>query len=165
MTDLASVKVRPARPEDAALLAALIHELAAYERAPESCHATADAVATQLFGPRPAAEALVAEVDGEPAGFALFFPCFSTWECAPGLYLEDLFVRPALRGRGAGRTLLLALTRIAVDRGWRRLDLSVLDWNAPAIAFYEALGARPQSEWTTFRLEAKALASLAGSDH
>jgi GNAT superfamily N-acetyltransferase len=143
----------------------MIHELATYERAPEACHATADAVTAQLFGPRPAAEALVAEVDGVPAGFALFFPSFSTWECAPGLYLEDLFVRPELRGRGAGLALFRALADLAAARGYRRMDFSVLDWNTPAIGFYTALGARPQSEWTTFRLDAETLARLSSASH
>lgn len=159
-----SPTIRPATPADAELIAKLVHELALYERAPEDCHATPDAVRATLFGPRPAAEAIIAEINGEPCGFAVFFHNYSTWECAPGLYVEDLFVRPAWRRRGIGRALLARLASIARHRGCKRMELSVLDWNKPARDFYASIGMAAQAEWTTYRAEAPAIAALADED-
>ena len=155
--------IRPAEPEDVALLLELIHELASYEKAPQEAVATPDLLHSALFGERPSAEAVIAEWQGEPAGFALFFHNFSTWLGKPGLYLEDLFVREDRRGRGIGKALLLHLARIARERGCGRMEWSVLDWNRPAIEFYEALGAKRQSEWTVYRLDAWALDKLSRS--
>jgi len=156
----AGVIVRPAREDDVPLIGALIRELADYERAPERAVATDDDLRAALFGERPAAEVLIVSVDSEPVGFALFFHNFSTWTGRRGLYLEDLFVRPTARRRGAGRILLGALGRIAVERGCARMDWAVLDWNDPAIAFYRTLGAEPLDEWTIFRLSGASLAAL-----
>lgn len=153
--------IRPARPEDAPALAGLIRDLAVYERLEGQARASADDLRRHLFGPRPYAEALVAEAGGEAVGFALFFHTFSTFRGAPGLYLEDLFVRPDHRGEGIGKALLASLARIAVDRGCARFEWAVLDWNEPSIAFYRALGARPMDEWTTYRVDDEALARLA----
>jgi len=156
----AGVVVRPARESDVPLIGALIRELAEYERAPERAVATDDDLRVALFGARPAAEVLLVSVDGEAVGFALWFHNFSTWTGRRGLYLEDLFVRPTARRRGAGRVLLGALGRIAVERGCARMDWAVLDWNEPAIAFYKTLGAEPLDEWTIFRLSGASLAAL-----
>jgi GNAT superfamily N-acetyltransferase len=153
--------IRPARPEDAELLVTLVHELAVYEKLEQHAVASPDAFRRHLFGPNPAAEAAVAEVAGEPAGFALWFATFSTFRGQPGLYLEDIFVRPACRGRGIGKALLAAVARRAVDRGCGRLEWSVLNWNAPAIGFYRALGARPMDEWTVYRIDDEPLRRLA----
>ena len=117
----------------------------------------------KLFGPRPYAEVLIGEVDGEALGFALFFHNFSTFEGRPGIYLEDLFVRPEARGQGLGKALLAELARIAVERGCARLEWWVLDWNEPSIGFYKSLGARPMDEWTVMRVDGAALAALAES--
>lgn len=152
--------IRPARPGDEKLLIDLIRELAVYEKAPEEAVATPELIHQALFGERPTAEAVIAEWDGQPAGFALFFHNFSTWLGKPGLYLEDLFVREAMRGKGIGKALLLHLAGIARERGCGRMEWSVLDWNSPAIDFYQSLGARPQSEWTIYRLDANALSAL-----
>jgi GNAT superfamily N-acetyltransferase len=157
----AGLVLRPARADDAPLILALVRELAEYERAPDQCHATEAALRETLFGPAPQAEVVVAEWDGAPAGFALFFHNYSTWEARRGLYLEDLFVRPASRGRGIGRALLEHLARVAVARGCGRFEWSVLDWNEPAIGFYRALGARPMDEWTIMRVDGDALRALA----
>ncbi len=151
------VRIRTARPGDEPLIVQFIAELAEYERLSHEAKATPEAIARNLFGPRPYAEAILAFVNDEPAGFALFFHTFSTFRAQPGLYLEDLFVRPAYRGRGLGKALLTGLARLAVDRGCGRLEWSVLDWNQPAIDFYESLGARPMSEWTVYRLDESAL--------
>jgi len=155
-----SLTIRPAGPEDIDELLALIHELAVYEKAPEEAVATPDLLHQALFGEHPTAQAVIAEWQGEPAGFALFFHNFSTWLGRPGLYLEDLFVREALRGKGIGKALLLHLAGIARDRGCGRMEWSVLDWNTPAIDFYKALGAQPMNEWTVYRLDAAALDRL-----
>ena len=158
------VRVRPAAPEDAPLIAALICELARDERQPEDCHATPAQVRAQLFERSPAAaECLIGELDNDPVGFALFFHSFSTWECAPGLYLEDLFVRSEHRGRGVGAALFRRLAELAVARGCARFEFSVLDWNAPSIQFYRAHGARPLDGWTVYRVDGEALKQLAGS--
>lgn len=155
------VTIRSAQVQDVSLILAFVRELAEYERAPEECHATAPALRASLFGDSPQAEVVIAEADGEPAGFALFFHNYSTWEARRGLYLEDLFVRPAFRGLGAGRALLAHLAGIAVARGCGRFEWSVLDWNEPAIGFYRALGAQSMDGWTTMRLRGDALAGLA----
>ena len=153
--------IRPCRPDDAETLVNLVRALAVYEKLEPFARAAPEAFRAHLFGPRPAAEAILAEVDGEPVGFALFFATFSTFRGQPGLYLEDLFVQPEHRGRGIGKALLATVARLAVARGCGRLEWSVLDWNAPAIGFYRSLGARPMDEWTTYRLDDEPLARLA----
>ncbi len=155
--------IRPAVPADVPVLVALVRELADYERAPESAVLDEDSLARSLFGPAPAVFAHVALDDesGEVVGFAVWFLNFSTWLGRHGIYLEDLFVRPAARGRGHGRALLAELTRIAVERGYGRLEWWVLDWNGPAIGFYRSLGAEAMAGWTTYRLTGHALAELA----
>jgi GNAT superfamily N-acetyltransferase len=159
---VSGVALRPAERGDVPLLLALVRELAAYEREPDAVLATEAMLDDALFGARPAAEAVVAEADGAAVGFALFFHNFSTWTGRRGLYLEDLYVRPAARGRGVGRALLAHLAGLAVARGCGRFEWSVLDWNAPAVGFYRALGARAMDGWTTMRLDGAALARLAG---
>ncbi|MEV6292195.1 GNAT family N-acetyltransferase [Streptomyces sp. NPDC051896] len=158
--------IRPAIPADIPVIHALVRELAEYEKAPDEAKATQEQLREALFGERPAAFAHMAVDDatGEAVGFALWFLNFSTWRGVHGIYLEDLYVRPGARGGGHGRALLTELARICVERGYRRLEWSVLDWNRPAIGFYEALGARPQDEWTVYRLTDEALAAL-GSGH
>ena len=157
------IRIRPARPADADLIVNPIQELAEYERLRSTCRANAETLKAHLFGAAPCAEVVLAEVDAKPAGFALFFPTFSTFECAPSLYLEDLFVRPAFRRLGIGKGLLEHLASLAVARGCRRMEWAVLDWNQPAIAFYQDLGARPMDEWTVFRLDGEALEALGKS--
>ena len=159
------VTIRPATEADVPLVLAFIRDLAAYERLAHECVATEARLAETLFGPRPYAEAVIAEVDGPdgvptPAGFALFFHTYSTFLARPGLYLEDLFVRPDARGSGVGRALLAHLAALAVARGCGRLEWSVLDWNADAIAFYDRLGARPRDGWTVYRLDGATLEAL-----
>ena len=156
-----AISLRPAAREDVPVVARLIRALAAYERLADECLADEASLETHLFGPRPYAEVLIAEVDGEPAGFALFFHNYSTWEGRPGIYLEDLFVRPELRGQGFGKALLVAIARLAVERRCARFEWAVLDWNQPSIDFYRALGAVPMDEWTTYRVAGDALAALA----
>jgi GNAT superfamily N-acetyltransferase len=156
--------LRPARRDDIPLILALIGELAEYERLADEAVATAADLEMALFGPRPAAEVAIAECDGRPAGFALFFVSFSTFVGKPGLYLEDLFVRPPFRGRGVGRRLMTHLARLAVERGYGRFEWSVLDWNTPAIDFYRRLGARPMDGWTVQRVDGDALRALAAQD-
>ena len=141
----------------------LVRELAIYEKLEHLAQATSEDFRRHLFGSHPAAEAALAEVDGEPAGFALWFSNFSTFRGQPGLYLEDIFVRPEFRGRGIGKALLASLARLAVERDCGRLEWSVLDWNAPSIAFYRALGARPMDEWTVYRLDDEPLRRLAAT--
>lgn len=154
--------IRPAVPGDFRLIIELIYELAEYDRLGHVVRFENRAMREYLFGPRPVAEVLIAEVDDEPEGFALFYYNFSTFEGRPGLYLEDLFVRPHRRGRGLGKALLAKVAQTAVERGCSRLQWSVLDWNAPAIAFYENLGAGAVEGWTMMRMEGQALASLGG---
>jgi GNAT superfamily N-acetyltransferase len=156
-----TVSIRFAEPADVASIAELIRGLARYERLEDEVKMTEEVLALSLFGPRPYAETLLAEVDGTPVGFALFFHSFSTFLALPGIYLEDLFVVPEHRGLGVGRALLERLAQIAVERGCGRLEWSVLDWNIDAIAFYERLGARPNSDWTSYRLTGEPLHSLA----
>jgi GNAT superfamily N-acetyltransferase len=146
------MKIRSATPEDIPTILQLIRDLATYERAPDEVTATEKQLNEVLFGERPTAEVVLAFEDDQPAGFAVFFHNFSTWLGRPGLYLEDLFVKPEMRGKGYGRALLAHLARIARDRGCGRMEWAVLDWNEPAIQFYRALGAKPMHEWTVFRL-------------
>jgi GNAT superfamily N-acetyltransferase len=153
--------IRPARPDDSEEIATLIRELAASEKLEDQAKATAEDLARHLFGDHPAAEVLIAEVDGHPVGFALYFSTFSTFRGQPGLYLEDLFVRPEHRSRGIGKALLAGVARVAVDRGCGRLEWAVLDWNTPSIEFYRSQGAVPMDEWTVFRVADESLASLA----
>ncbi|MCR6685905.1 GNAT family N-acetyltransferase [Pseudoxanthomonas sp.] len=159
----AATVLRPARPDDVPLILELVRELAVYERLEHAAVATAADMHAALFGPHPAAEVLIAERGGQAAGFALFFTSFSTFLGKPGLYLEDLFVRPAHRGLGIGRQLMVELARIALARGYGRFEWSVLDWNAPAIAFYRGLGAQPMDGWTVQRVTGAALQALAGA--
>jgi GNAT superfamily N-acetyltransferase len=151
------IQVRLAQPSDAALVLRFIRELAEYEKLSHQVVATEEQVRETLFGARPAAESLIAEVDGQPAGFAIFFHNYSTFLARPGIYLEDLFVTPDLRRQGVGRALFAHVARLAVERGCGRFEWSVLDWNQPAIAFYRSLGAEPLSDWTVFRLTGEAL--------
>jgi GNAT superfamily N-acetyltransferase len=154
--------VRKARPDDVPVLLSLVRELAEYEREPDAVEATSDMLRAALFGPSPVASCSVAlGPDREVVGFALWYVTFSTWKGLPGLWLEDLFVRPGARGSGLGRALLQELARICVDRGYARFEWWVLDWNASAIGFYRSLGAVPQDEWTTFRVDGEALSALA----
>lgn len=156
--------LRPATEADLDTIIELIHALAEYEREPAAVRLVRDELRRHLFGPRPYAEVILAETSGgASAGFALFFHNFSTWEGRPGIYLEDLFVRPEFRGHGHGKALLAELARLAVERGCARLEWSVLDWNEPSIQFYRALGAQPMDEWTTFRVTGEALRELARS--
>jgi GNAT superfamily N-acetyltransferase len=152
--------IRPAERADVPVIAELIRGLARFEKLEHEVTMTEDRLASNLFGPHHYAETLIAEEDGAPVGFALFFHNFSTFLAQPGIYLEDLFVIPEQRGRGVGRALLKELARLAVERGCGRLEWSVLDWNREAIAFYERLGAQPNSEWTVYRLTGEALSSL-----
>ena len=153
--------IRPALPGDVPAITALIRELAAYERAAEQAVATEDDLTAALFGPQPAVFAHVADTGGRVVGFALWFLNFSTWTGRHGIYLEDLYVTPAMRGSGLGRALLAELAAICVQRGYARIEWWVLDWNEPAIGFYRTLGAAAMDEWTTFRVSGQALAELA----
>jgi GNAT superfamily N-acetyltransferase len=157
---VSGLNIRPVTPDDMELLANLVRELAVYEKLEEYAKATPEDFRRNLFGPRPAAEAAIAEVDGEPIGFALWFTTFSTFRGLPGIYLEDLYVRPQHRGRGIGKALLAMLARLAADRGCGRLEWAVLNWNEPAIGFYCAIGAKLQDEWTVYRLEEEPLRKL-----
>lgn len=152
--------MRAAEPADVPVIAHLIRELAIFEKLEDQVVLTDELLWTGLFGPRPYAEAVIAQEDDQPIGFALFFHTFSTFLARPGLYLEDLFVLADHRGRGVGRALLAHLAHIAVERGCGRLEWAVLNWNQEAIRFYERLGAKPNSEWTVYRLTGKALTAL-----
>lgn len=162
MTDPATLRLRPATEGDLPLILTLIQELAEYERLRHEAVATEAQLRETLFGARPYAEVIIAELAGDPVGFALYFHNYSTFLGKPGLYLEDLYVRPEARGRGIGRRLLVHLASIARERGCGRLEWSVLDWNEPAIGFYHSLGARPMDGWTVFRVTGEALVALAG---
>jgi len=156
--------IRPATATDVPVILELIQALAAYERAPNEVTATEKGLTEVLFGAKPAAEVLLAFEDETAVGFAVFFHNFSTWLGLPGLYLEDLFVRPEHRGKGYGRALLVDLAKIARDRGCGRMEWAVLDWNEPAMHFYRKLGAKPMDEWTVFRLTRDGINRLAESD-
>lgn len=155
------VQVRPSGDTDVELIFALIRALAEYEQAPDEVTGSPERLRHWLFGSEPAAEALIAEVDGVPAGFALFHGTFSTWECEPGIWLEDLFVLPEHRRAGVGQALLARVARITLERGRTRLGWTALDWNEPALAFYRKLGATVLEEWTNHRLSGEALALVA----
>jgi len=161
MTFPADLAIRFATADDAPAILGFIRDLADYEKLAHEVVADEAALRATLFGSRPAAEVLIAERAGAPVGFALFFQSYSTFLAKPGMYLEDLFVRPAARGQGVGSALLAALARIAVERSYGRFEWSVLDWNAPAIRLYTSLGAAPMSEWTVNRLTGAPLARLA----
>jgi GNAT superfamily N-acetyltransferase len=153
--------IRPAKAADVPVILELIRALATYERAPNEVTATEDGLNKVLFGEKPAAEVLLAFENETAVGFAVFFHNFSTWLGRPGVYLEDLFVRPEDRGKGYGRALLIHLAKIARDRGCGRMEWAVLNWNEPAIQFYHKLGAKPMDEWTVFRLTRDGIAKLA----
>jgi GNAT superfamily N-acetyltransferase len=156
--------IRRARPGDEAEITAMICELAEFERAADQCSVTESDMRAALFGPEPTVHGHVAEVDGQIAASALWFLNFSTWEGAPGIYLEDLFVRPAFRRRGLARALLRELAAECVAAGYTRLTWAVLDWNVDAIGLYEAIGGRPLSDWISYRVSGPALSALAESD-
>jgi GNAT superfamily N-acetyltransferase len=156
------VSIRRAISEDAAAIADMIHALAEFEHAADQCTVTEKQIATALFGDKPIAYGHVAEVDGEIAAMALWFVNFSTWDGVGGIYLEDLFVRPAFRRRGLARKLLATLAAECVDNGYTRLAWAVLNWNTDAIALYDEVGGQPQREWTTYRLSGPSLSELAG---
>ena len=156
-----TVTIRPATPTDLPLIAQFIRDLADYEKLAHEVRFNETKLGEKLFGPRPYAEVVIGELDRKPQGFALFFHNFSTFEGRPGLYLEDLFVRPAARGLGLGKALLAHLAQLCVERDCARLEWSVLDWNAPAIGFYQSLGAKLMDEWTVMRVDGDALGALA----
>ena len=158
-----TLAIRPATPADLPLIAQFIRDLADYEKLAHEVRFDEATLGAKLFGPRPYAEVLIGEIDGEAQGFALFFHNFSTFEGRPGIYLEDLFVRPAARGSGLGKALLAHLAELCVTRDCARLEWSVLDWNAPAIGFYQSLGAKLMDEWTVMRVDGDALTKLAAS--
>lgn len=161
MTNETDFTIRPATRADVAIILQLIRDLATYERAPNEVTATEAGLAEVLFGQKPSAEVVLAFAGDNPVGFAVFFQNFSTWLGRPGIYLEDLFVKPEVRGRGYGRALLVHLAQIARDRNCGRMEWAVLDWNDPAIQFYRKLGAKPMDEWTVFRLARDGIADLA----
>jgi GNAT superfamily N-acetyltransferase len=156
-----SVTITPATPDDVPTILSLIRELAEYEKLLDRVSATEASLRRDLFGPRPLAEVLIGELGHEPVGYALFFHSYSTFLAKPGIYLEDVFVKPAARGKGVGKALLRAVARAARDRGCGRMEWSVLNWNTPAIEFYESLGAEPLKGWTTYRMDEAAISALA----
>jgi len=156
--------IRPATPEDAATILGFITELAVYEKAGHEVAATEETIRASIFGEGSVTEAVILEADGRPAGFAVWFYSYSTWQAKNGLYLEDLYVAPDYRGTGAGKMLLKHLASIAVEKGCGRFEWSVLDWNEPAIRVYDAIGAEPQSEWIRYRMAGQALRDFAGID-
>jgi GNAT superfamily N-acetyltransferase len=158
-----TLSIRPATSDDLPLIAQFIRDLADYERLAHEVRFDEAELGERLFGARPYAEVLIGEVDGVAQGFALFFHNFSTFEGKPGIYLEDLFVRPEARGAGLGKAFLQRLAQLAVERDCARLEWWVLDWNEPAIRFYKALGAKPMDDWTTYRVDGDALAALASA--
>ncbi len=153
--------IRPATPEDAEAIHGFIYELAVYEKEPDAVEATPESIKAQMQSERPPFECVIGEVDGTPIGMALFFQSYSTWEGVPGIYLEDLYVQPGHRGGGYGGALLAELAAIAVERGFARVDWSVLDWNTPSIEFYESVDAEIRREWIPCRLTGDALAIMA----
>jgi GNAT superfamily N-acetyltransferase len=156
-----SLTIRRARPDEAGLVLSLVRELAEYEKLLHECEATVADIGAALFADHPRLFCEIAEWNGEVAGFAVWFHNFSTFSGRSGIYLEDLFVRPALRGKGIGKALLAYLARECVNNGWSRLQWSVLDWNTPSIEFYKSLGAVLMDEWTVCRINGEALAALA----
>ncbi|MBR1157899.1 GNAT family N-acetyltransferase [Bradyrhizobium elkanii] len=156
-----SLTIRRARPDEAGLVFSLVRELAEYEKLLHEVHASEADIADALFGANPRLYCDIAEWNGEPAGFAVWFVNFSTFAGRHGIYLEDLFVRPALRGQGIGKALLVHLAKQCLANGWSRLQWAVLDWNAPSIAFYKSLGAELMDEWTICRVSGEALSTLA----
>ena len=157
---MSRVRIFAAVESDVPVILEMIQELADYENLRHTCVATEDQLRRTLFRERPAAEVLLAEIDGARVGFALFFPNYSTFLAQPGIYLEDLYVKPHARGKGAGIALLKELARVALARGCGRVEWAVLDWNEPSIQFYKKLGAVPMNDWTIFRLTGNALAKL-----
>jgi GNAT superfamily N-acetyltransferase len=160
-------RIRPVERSHLPAVVAMVHELAVYEKLPQDCHLTVEQLDAALFGPAPALFGHVAlpagaDPDTEPVGYALWFLNYSTWEGVHGIHLEDLFVQPEQRGSGLGKALLTELARIAVQRGYARVEWSVLDWNTPSIDFYRSLGAVPMDDWTVFRLTGPALARAGG---
>ena len=156
-----SIQILPATRDDVGQILLFIRELAEYEKLSDCVVATEALLQEHLFGPRPTAECVIARVDGKPAGFALFFHNFSTFLAKPGIYLEDLYVRPQFRGNGVGKALLRHLAQLVVERKCGRLEWAVLDWNAPAIGFYRRLGAVPMNDWHVYRLSGDSLSALA----
>jgi len=156
-----NITIRPATPADLGEIVALIRDLAAYEKLLHECSINTEDLAAAMFGVKPCAEALMGELNEVVQGVALFFTNFSTFKCKPGIYLEDLYVRPAARGAGLGKALLIHLAKLAVARGCARFEWSVLDWNAPAIGFYQKLGAVPMDGWTIMRVSGDSLEALA----
>jgi GNAT superfamily N-acetyltransferase len=156
------LSIRPATPKDAALIVQFVRDLAEYERDPKAAVASEEDFLRDGFGADPKFKVVFAEWEGKPAGFALFFYNYSTWQGRPGLYLEDLFVKPEFRGKGIGKALLLHLAKIAVENNCGRYQWQVLDWNIPAIEFYKSLGAELMKEWLTMRVEGSGLKKLAG---
>jgi GNAT superfamily N-acetyltransferase len=161
--DPSRISIAPATPADVPHILAFIRGLAEYEKLSHRCVATEDALRRTLFGERPAAEVLIARLNGTPVGFALFFPSYSTFLAKPGIYLEDVFVLPEHRGLGVGKALLVRLAQVARDRDCGRLEWSVLDWNAPAIEFYQRLGATVMPDWRMCRMAPPEIAKLAES--
>jgi GNAT superfamily N-acetyltransferase len=160
----AVIRIDPASELDVPLILRFIRDLAEYEKLSHLVVATEEKIHQNVFGPNPVAEVLLAYWDGEPVGFALYFRNFSTFLGQTGFYLEDLFVEPAHRGKGIGKALLIRLAKIAVERGYGRLEWAVLNWNTPSIEFYRSLGAVPLDEWTKYRLTGDALSRLALGD-
>jgi GNAT superfamily N-acetyltransferase len=156
-----SVEIAPARPDDVPTICSFIRELAEYEKLLDRVAATERLLHDGLFGLRPYAEVLMGRLEGAPVGYALFFHSFSTFLARPGIYLEDIYVRPAARGRGVGKALLREIARVARDRGCGRIEWSVLNWNQPSIDFYLSIGATPMDEWTMYRMDEAAIAALA----
>lgn len=162
-TSIPEFKIRAAQEADAPLILSFIRELAEYEKLTHEVIACEDDLRRSLFGARPAAEVIIGDHGGSPVAFALFFHNFSTFLGKPGLYLEDLFVKPEMRGKGIGKAMLAYLAQLALERGCGRFEWSVLDWNEPAIRFYRSIGAVPMDEWTVQRLDGQALESLAAA--
>lgn len=160
---MSTIEIRPAKPEDCSLILRFITELAIYEEAEDAVVATEDDIRNSLYATDSTTSALICEIDQQPVGFAVFFFNYSTWLGKHGLYLEDLYVSPQHRGSGAGKALLKHLAKIAVSKNCGRFEWSVLDWNEPAIKFYQSIGAEPQNEWVAYRLTGKALLDLAES--
>jgi len=161
MASSGNISIRQAREQDVPTILGFIRELADYEKLSHEVVATESMLRQHLFGPRPVAEVLIAELDTKAVGFALFFHNFSTFLGRPGIYLEDLYVQPHARGRGIGKAMLVRIGKLAVERGCGRVEWSVLDWNEPSIQFYRKLGAVPMSDWTVFRVTGDALIRLA----